>query len=213
VARVQDKAIGVLLDLETEQKRPEDLLREVREVIDSSQKALDEIARREQEQLAAKIRKYQDWALARITDYNEWPFDSPLSWIQKRLRAVDGLGDDSDWDLLIHYPWSKEVIQEKLGIPMGDVRGARLTPQQRKAIQDNLGWPTWKNTVDQELAYRAIREAMIKYLLPINLAYLEPPVAQLYQKAFARGWEKLEGRQDQLEVAKATISVPKKLLE
>ena len=58
-----------------------------------------------------------------------------------------------------------------------------------------------------------VQEAMITYLLPINVSLLDPPVAQLYQQVFSKGWEKLEGRDDQLELAKGAARVRKKSLD
>ena len=54
---------------------------------------------------------------------------------------------------------------------------------------------------------------MVKFLLPIQPNLLDPPLAQLYQQAFSKGWQKLEGREDQLFVAQQSAIVLKKNLE
>ena len=54
---------------------------------------------------------------------------------------------------------------------------------------------------------------MERCLLPINVALLEPPVAQLYWKAFNKAWEKLNDHPDQLKVAQATATVRKRTLD
>jgi hypothetical protein len=71
----------------------------------------------------------------------------------------------------------------------------------------------WKNSIHREIAFRTTRDGMVKFLLPINVNLLELPVAQLYHKAFSRGWEKLNDREDQLYVAEQSAVVRKKGLE
>ncbi len=89
-----------------------------------------------------------------------------------------------------------------------------LTAAKKKEIYNEAwGSVSWKNNVDTEIAYRATRDGMIKFLLPIQAHLLDPPVAQLYQQAFSKGWQKLEGREDQLFVAKQSATVHKKTLE
>ena len=57
--------------------------------------------------------------------------------------------------------------------------------------------------------YREVRQAMINHLLPVNLALLDLPVHERYQQAFQAGWQKLDGRGDQTEVAKAAAVAEK----
>jgi hypothetical protein len=60
--------------------------------------------------------------------------------------------------------------------------------------------------------YAGISKAMMKYLVPISVGYLDPAVSRLYNEAFDRGWKKLENRKDlQTEVAKQeAVTVKKK---
>ena len=60
--------------------------------------------------------------------------------------------------------------------------------------------------------YREVRQAMIDHLLPINLALLDLPVHERYQQAFQTGWKKLDGRDDQTDVARASAVAEKKSL-
>jgi hypothetical protein len=71
----------------------------------------------------------------------------------------------------------------------------------------------WNAEIDKEIAYFRTRSGMIKFLMPINVGFLDPPVAKLYHKAFDKGWEKLSGRDDQMRVAEASATVKKKGLE
>ena len=54
---------------------------------------------------------------------------------------------------------------------------------------------------------------MVNQLIEISANHLDVPVAQLYQKAFQKGWERLDGRDDQLHVAQKSATTVKKLPE
>jgi len=213
IARVQDAAVSVLLDWEIEEPRPEEQLKKVRALIEECQRSLESIAHQQQEELAKRVRDYQKFALENIEAFKPYEYESILPAIERDLKSFGSSKGDVEWPLLIACPSIKEVIQIKLGIGMADIEGTSLPLQKQKDIYNALGWPAWRNGVNTELAYRCTREAMIKFLLPINISYLDSPVAQLYQKEFSKGWEKLEGRVDQLEVANATVRVPKKTLD
>lgn len=60
--------------------------------------------------------------------------------------------------------------------------------------------------------FREIQQAMIDHLLPVNLALLDLPVHERYQQAFQIGWRKLDRRDDQTDVAKASAVAEKKSL-
>ncbi len=70
--------------------------------------------------------------------------------------------------------------------------------------QDNGGW------IDDY--YKEVQDAMIKHLLPINVALLDLPVLERYQQVFQTGWNKLDGRKDQTSVAKASAITRKRPL-
>lgn len=60
--------------------------------------------------------------------------------------------------------------------------------------------------------YEEVQQAIIHHLLTIKLALLDMPVHERYQQAFQTGWRKLDGRDDQTEVAKASALAEKKSL-
>jgi hypothetical protein len=222
MARVQEAAIGVLLDLQTESSLSPGLVREIQSLIDESQKLLEEAGRKQQEQFASKQRAYQGWALEQLRPFDPdndkgWHYDAALRRINEKLASFRSPQSETEWDVLVEFPGAENVLTKTLGLSSSffrDVEGGHLTVEKQtaiyKAASSTLGWT---NNVNIELAYLVVREAMIKYLVPINVSLLDPPVAQLYQKAFSAGWEKLEGRDDQLEVAKGTARVRKKPLE
>ena len=69
-----------------------------------------------------------------------------------------------------------------------------------------LGRIAYKDIVQ----YRDVAQAMKHHLSPINRALLDPPVAELYQRAFRDGWNKLDGRSEQMEVAQQSALAKKK---
>lgn len=69
--------------------------------------------------------------------------------------------------------------------------------------QDNGGWIDY---------YKEVQDAMIKHILPINVALLDLPVHERYIQAFQTGWKKLDGRKDQTSVAEASATTRKKPL-
>ena len=60
--------------------------------------------------------------------------------------------------------------------------------------------------------YHEVRQAMVNDLLPINFALLDLPVQERFQQAFQTGWKRLDGREDQTAVAKASALTIKKSL-
>ena len=70
--------------------------------------------------------------------------------------------------------------------------------------RDDGGW--------SDAYYREVRQAMIADLLRINLALLDLPVQERFQQAFRKGWQKLDGRDDQTAVAQASALAVKKSL-
>jgi len=215
--RAYEGAIGLLLDFGTEEPRPEVALKEVREFHDVCERELNEDARRQQDEVSIKVRAYQAWALKQIQSFsapNGWHYEATLKWIHDELKSFKDATEDRDWVLFKSFPSTKELFQEKLGIDMSDVPGASLTVDKQKEIYAKASKTIgWRNDIDQEVAYRTTRDGMVAYLLPINVNLLDPPVAQLYQRAFNKGWEKLNDREDQLYVAQQSAVVRKEELD
>ena len=60
--------------------------------------------------------------------------------------------------------------------------------------------------------FKKVATAITEHLNPISENLLDRPVCEIYQRSFRRGWDKIEGRQDQTEVAKQCAVVVKKSL-
>ena len=72
----------------------------------------------------------------------------------------------------------------------------RASRDARYLFFDNGGW-----TDDR---FREVQHAMESYLLPINRALLDLPVLMRYQREFDEGWNRLDGREEQTNVARAS---------
>ncbi|MDW7994723.1 MAG: hypothetical protein RMI91_08720 [Gemmatales bacterium] len=191
------------------------------------------IAKREAEEQAANLRAYQQWALWQILQFNGrgevwgkeriwgWHYDVIQPWVDQELRAF-GAGkrpDPYEWSLLAEFPNAAKLLKEKLGV---DIPGSSLSKKDQQAIFNsaNQRLPGWRGNIDRELAYLTTRDGMVRFLLPIQTHLLEPPVMELYQRAFQAGWKTLEDHTtfqddgpDQLYVAKMSAIVRKKTLD
>jgi hypothetical protein len=219
--KVQDAAAGLLLDLLAETPQREVAIRGARQFAEQSEAQTRTLIRQQQETAEVKVRAYQKWALEMIRRFdadNGWHYEATLPWVQQHLRAFKIAEEDIDWELFDRFPSTRELIQERLGVDLTATRGARLTAGQQRAIYvaaagGTLNVISWKENIDQEIAYRVTRDAVIQFVLPVNPALLDPPVAQLYQRAFQKGWTRLEGRPEQLYVAEQSAVVKKKGLD
>jgi hypothetical protein len=216
--KVQDAAASLLLDLHTESPIRPEAIRIIQALVDECDKQVRKLGRQQQEAQEQRLHNYQKWAIDQIQAFDGedgWYYDLTLPWIVRQLQSFKNADQNVEkWALFDVFPSTKNLLQEKLGIDLSGVKGASLTAEQQHAIYQKANAKIgWNANIDQEIAYRTTRDGMIKFLLPINVGLLDPPVAQLYQKAFQKAWSKLEGRPDQLEVAKQSAVVPKRSLE
>ena len=218
VARVYDAATGILLDLDSENPRPESAIKRVQSLLDACEAELNAINHRQQAEADKKVRAYQVWALKQIQSFSRspgWQYKAVYDRVRADLNAFNKAKSAKDWEVLREFPSVKGLLEKKLEIHLPDVQGSVLTVKEQQRIYDAaFGYSGWKNGIDSEIAYLALREATVKYLLPINPALLDTPVAQLYNKAFNDAWETLKDRpDDQLFVAEQAATVQKKGLE
>ncbi len=216
--KVQDAVAGLMLDLQMETPVRPEMQQKAHELLEKCEcqgRALMQKQRQTQDQ---KWRDYQKWALERILEFDSekgWYYDQALPRIQEQLRSFKNSGwDQPEWVLFKHFPSTKQLLQEKLGVDLSTIANAELpADKQRELFSRAWALRGWYKDIDQELAYRTTRDGMVKFLLPINPNLLDPPLVQMYNKAFQKGWSKLEGRVDQLYVGQQTVGVPRKGLE
>lgn len=215
---IQEGVVRLTVDLELEEAAPREVLKKAKNLLTSCDEELFALAVKQQDESAKKVRRYQAWALEQIREFDSpkgwcWYYDVTLPWAEKELRKFGNATEEVDWVLFQTFPSTRKLVEEKLKVDLSKTEGARLTVEQQKAIYAKIGEVTWTGSVNTEIAYRATRDGMVKFLLPIQPHLLDPPVAQLYQQAFSKGWQKLEGREDQLYVAQQSAIVQKKTLD
>lgn len=213
---VQEGVLRLLVDLELDDVAPPEVLKRSKHVLAQCDKEVLALAAKQQDENAKKVRRYQAWALEQIRKFdgpNGWYYDVTLPWGEKELRKFGDATEDANWELFETFPSTRKLVEEKLEIDLSETKGPRLTVAQQKTIFNNLGGVTWKGSINTEIAYRATRDGMVKFLLPIQPHLLDPPVSQLYHETFSKGWKKLEGRDDQLFVAQQSAVVQKKTLD
>jgi len=156
---------------------------------------------------AARHREYQRWALQQIRDFDGWYYDNAVKEIEQAFASFDEADTEFMWYLLYEFPDVMNFLSTKTGV---DLTCPVLTVEEQRKIYAAVHRsvrPGWNHA--DALAYRTTREAMVKYLLPIEESLLDPPVRSLFDKAFQRGWTKIEESNDQLHVAKRTAEVAK----
>ncbi len=164
---------------------------------------------------------YQRWALEQIKAYEAWHYDQALANVEKMLKGLES-GRNVNW-----HPQGGHLLGPVEAGPNADeappeimtqgnvfrvfpdvldelARFAKVEVERPAAIpphlQKQLYGAGWDHKED--LAHKVTAYAMVRHLLPINEALLDRPVLKLYDEYFEKGWQKLEGRDDQLWVAK-----------
>lgn len=218
IARVYDAATSMFLDLDIESPRPEAAIKKVLALLELCDNELKAINQRQQAEADGRVRAYQAWALKQIKTFTIEPgcqYKAVYDRVRSDLNSFKKADADLDWEILKENPAVKEIIQEKTGVDMSQVTGSALTAEKQQEIYKTASGVTgWKGSIDSVIAYRVARDAMVKYLLPINPALLDTPVAQLYNKAFNEGWEKVgDHPEDLLFVAEQAATVKKRGIE
>jgi hypothetical protein len=218
IGRVMQESIELYYTLAEQQPRPDKAITSVKSLLDDCDKQMKQSTEHLQQDVARKSRVYQKWALDQILAFDSptgWQYNETIAWMDGQLKSFAEPAGPVDWPLLRDFPSAREVLQDKLELEFADVKGSVLSPEKQKQIYDTayrkIGW---KNSVDKEIACRTTRDGMVKFLLPINVAMLEPPVAHFYSKAYERAQKSLENHGDDLLfVAKQAAEVKKKTLD
>ena len=85
----------------------------------------------------------------------------------------------------------------------------RFKAIEAQAVADASLWP-WDKSGWSAERFRDVHNVMVAHLLPIDLALLDKPVQERYQREFDKGWKQLDGRPDQTSVAEQSASTVKR---
>ena len=60
----------------------------------------------------------------------------------KQLKSFKDASSDGEWEAFKEFPSMKELVQEKVGVDLSDVRGAVLPAAKKKEIYNRRGEPS-----------------------------------------------------------------------
>jgi hypothetical protein len=217
--RVQSIANGLLADCCNDQAR-----QALKPAIDRAQGLVQQASKVLEDIRVRKVQNYQRWALDQIKEYmNEqrhYCYSACLEWVRNQLSVFANPQNQKPEDL---RQWAfmfdnfekfqsdfKALIQRELQVEI-QLDNGRLDASDMVKI-NNAAWGrlNWKNGIDKKLAALIASEAMVYYLLRIERELLEPPLAQLWQEAWNKGWNDLEGQREyRLRVCQQSTQVRK----
>ncbi len=206
LSQLYESAVRYKVDLVLGSDESPSKIDNLESVIQAIEKEMRTAAQNQQRRQDMPSRDYQRWALKRIRTFQQWHYDASLKNAQDTFEKMEAADAALQWKLLERFPSVRALLTDKtrITIPAG-----KLSAKKQREIYDKVaGYVGW-NGYDEEIAYRVTRDAMVKYLAPIDERLLDKPVLLLYNKAFAQGWSKLEGRGDQLYVAQQAAVVSK----
>jgi hypothetical protein len=144
-------------------------------------------------------------------------YDSAMS--QRLALAAEGIQSSSVDQVASNLQHDITELAKK----QSDEQAAKLRAYQAWALDQIDGFWTVKANADQQAKnenklptsgwndaeYKMLRDAMSSYLLPVVPGLLDPPVLERYNEAFHFGWQQLDKREDQTEVARRSAAVEK----
>ena len=114
------------------------------------------------------------------------------SELETQLRtAVEATQEDNR---LRYQKWTLEQIMKFED--KHDVIADKAAQDARLLAIDNAGW--------NDDRFREVQEAMEDFLLPIDRTLLDLPILKRYQREFDSGWNRLDGRKEQTNLAIAS---------
>ncbi|MFW6161784.1 MAG: hypothetical protein ACODAJ_03390 [Planctomycetota bacterium] len=161
----------------------------------------------------ARTRRYQAYALKQIERFQTFYYDAAKASIREMFQAFEEPKGEVEWPLLRVSRRAREFLEARTGVDLP--ADGRLTVEVQKRLHEQVrGWFDLDLTMKyvNGVAYRVSRDAMVKYLLPVDSALLAPAVSKLYWRWWEKGWEKLED-EGRLYVAEQEAKVPKNGLD
>ena len=206
LTRLYEAAVRYRLDVLLGQPDCAADLGDLNKIIAKLGEELRSLAKAQQDRQDALLRQYQKWALTQITEFDRWNYDRVLEDVKSTYAQMKVAETPLRWQLLEAFPSVRELLAERID---AEIPNGEMTSELQKQIYDKVAHLThWSYAT--ELAYRTTRDAMVKYLAPIDERLLDRPVQQLFSKSYTQSWAKLEGRDDQLFVAQQAAVVVKR---
>jgi outer membrane murein-binding lipoprotein Lpp len=204
--RVQSVANALLAEFCNDQGR-----QTLKPAIDRAQGLAQQASKVLEDIRVRKVQNYQRWALDQIKEYMDeqrhYCYSACLEWVRNQLSvfAKPQNQKPEDWRQWVFMFDTfgekfqsdfKALIQRELQVQIQLNNGRLGADDMDKINKAAWGILSWKNDIDKKLAALIASEAMVYYLLRIERELLEPPLAQLWQEAWNKGWKDLEGQQE-----------------
>jgi hypothetical protein len=206
--RVQSVANALLADCCNDQPQARQTLKPA---IDRAQGLAQQASKVLEEIRVRKVQNYQRWALDQIKEYMDeqrhYCYSDCLKWVKDQLSVFANPKNQKpeDWRKWVFMFDTfgekfqsdfKALIQAELQVQIQLNNGLLGADDMVKIYNAAWGRLRWKNDIDKKLAALIASEAMVYYLLRIERELLEPPLAQLWQEAWNKGWKDLEEQRE-----------------
>ena len=231
LANILENLTKIQVDLETEEDWSivsKEIVGRVEQLSADGEKEIQIITlekeKEKEKEYLVKLKNYKRWALAQIRLFDSkdgWNYENTLMWVRGELTKFKGLPESIEPPEFVKAfevsPSLPSLIEELLKVDLPETVEEKkwlLSVDKQKEIYGkaagNIGW---KYNIDTEITYRIHRDAMIKFLLPIQTNLLEPPIYDLFLRAYEKGQRKLDGRDnDKMFLAERALKVQKKSL-
>ena len=222
LGNILENLAKIQVDLETEEdwsNVSKEIVARVKQLSADGEKEIENITlekeKEKEKEYLTKLRKYQEWALGQIEEFYDkkkgWNYDNTLPWVRVKLTEFKNPKGASDFTLAFEVsPGLKTLMEQKLKI---NLQGDLSLGKQKEIYEKAAATVGWNQNIDIEIAYMIHRDAMVKFLLPIQTHLLELPLQERFNRAFQEGLKKLEGREeDVLFLSVESIKVQKKTL-
>ncbi len=207
---VYDSALKIRFSLETisDKENVEPSLRTIENVIGKSDTILNKVESVKLKEESFKIRQYQGWTLKQIDLFLVDTYPNVLADINSKFESFKDANTMIEWRLLSEYPVFLSEIEKLIGSRL-KYKGQLSADEQRNIYGKVSKYIGWKN--DTDLAQLVVREAMVKYLLPVDDRFLVPAVGKYFAKQYDDALMSLEGTDSYIYVLKKTVDVEKVL--
>ena len=229
LGNILENLARIQVDLETEEdwsNVSKEIGARVKQLNADGEKEIENITlekeKEKEKEYLTKLRKYQEWALGQIEEFYDkkkgWNYDNTLPWVRVKLTEFKNPKGDSEFTLAFEVSAGlKTLIEKKLNISLeGTIKKNNwsLSKEKQTEIYEKAAATVgWNQNIDIEISYMIHRDAMVKFLLPIQTHLLELPLQERFNRAFQEGLKRLEGREeDVLFLSVESIKVQKKTL-
>lgn len=181
---------------------------------DDIQQAVDNLGRKQREKERKALRDYQSWALKQLEEWEKYNYDKVYAQLTKDINSFNPKNKDMpvSWDLYQTFPETiADSVLEHYEVKIHNYSFNHAEIKHQIFAKANVTGSSIRSFKGQvEIATAIHKEAMKRYLMTIDTRYLEAPVLELYNQAWAKGWDKIDD-EAKLDIANASATVEKRV--